>query len=697
MGWSIGGKINIGFGVALGFMVIIGVVSHHSARQLMETVRLETHTHKVLNELHDVLMQLQRAETGQRGYILTGEDGYLAPYKKGLAAIETELAALRRLTADNPDQQRRLDRLEPLVDAKFAELEQTISLHDSAGFEAAVAVVRSGYGKRLMDDMRRLIEAMESEEESLLQVRAARAETTEQRMTLVITAGSVLAFGFVMFAGVGIHRDITHRRRAEAALERAHAELEERVALRTSELSHANTELKKEIAWRKSVEERLRKSYDDMLSVLDGLQVGTVVVDREGRVRFLSRVAQNLCGRHGDDALGLLWTELLPFSDADRSRLAEMLRAPPQDRARVSLYVETSRGRYYWMEIDVRDDPHEPSRRIFFIYDVTEVADLRQRLDKTTRFRGMVGKSEPMRQIYAQIQAVAAVDSTVLIEGETGTGKELAARAVHHFSHRAHAPFIAVNCAGLTESLLGSQLFGHSKGAFTGAVDDHQGVFEAADGGTIFLDEIGDVPPSMQSSLLRVLEEKEITRLGESWPRAVDVRVITATHHDLAADVAHHRFRADLLYRIRVARLRLPPLRERRDDIPLLVSYFLGQFRSTTGKAVEDVGNEVMRILVEHTWPGNVRELRNAVEYAVIRASGPVLQVADLPPELGGLRRMEPAPGQAPTDGEAWEELSAALEMAGGNRTSAARLLGISRATLYRRLASLKELNGDQG
>ncbi len=220
----------------------------------------------------------------------------------------------------------------------------------------------------------------------------------------------------------------------------------------------------------------------------------------------------------------------------------------------------------------------------------------------------------------------------MLIEGETGTGKELVAKAIHLLSRRREAPFVAVNCAGLTDSLLSSQLFGHKKGAFTGAVADYRGVFEAANGGTIFLDEIGDVAMHVQTSLLRVLQEREITRLGETAPRRVDLRVVAATHHNLTTDVARERFRADLLYRIRVARVQLPALRERRDDIPLLVGWFLAQCRSTIETPVRDISHDARKILSAYDWTGNVRELRSTIEFAVIRCKQRCCKRATCPP-----------------------------------------------------------------
>jgi len=315
------------------------------------------------------------------------------------------------------------------------------------------------------------------------------------------------------------------------------------------------------------------------------------------------------------------------------------------------------------------------------------VQDLKRQLNEKTQFRDLIGKSRSMGQLYAQIRDLAKVDTTVLIEGETGTGKELVARAIHFSSQRKAGPFIAVNCAGLTDSLLGSQLFGHKKGAFTGAVENQQGFFEAADGGTVFLDEIGDISPAVQTSLLRVLQEREIVRIGESKPRKVDVRVLAATHHNLSQDVTNGSFRADLLYRIRVARIQLPSLRERREDISLLVTSFLGQCSAVTGKPVDQVSREAMHALTSYAWPGNVRELKSAIESALISCKDTMIQVEDLPPEVLDSRVAQRAVLVDPPDEKS--RMLAALDQAKGNRTLAARILGMSRATLYRRLTEL--------
>ena len=304
--------------------------------------------------------------------------------------------------------------------------------------------------------------------------------------------------------------------------------------------------------------------------------------------------------------------------------------------------------------------------------------ELRKEMEKKYRLHGIIGKSAPMRVLQKQIADLAPLNWTVLIEGETGTGKELAARAIHQSSRRDKGPFIAVNTAGLSDSLLSSQLFGHKKGSFTGASEDQKGFFEAAHGGTLFLDEIGDISPAVQSSLLRVLEEKKIIRLGEQKERAVDVRVVAATHCDLNQEVEKGRFRRDLLYRLRAARIFLPPLRDRREDIPLLAYHFLSLGRAETGKEAREFDPDFLRVLLKYSWPGNVRELRSVINFAVIHCQGPTLGVDDLPPEV-----TRPGPHDSPA---APLDIETALEKTGGHRGRAARLLGISRATFYRRL-----------
>ncbi len=429
------------------------------------------------------------------------------------------------------------------------------------------------------------------------------------------------------------------------------------------------------------------KTRDDLLSILNQLRVPIFMTDAQGCVSFVSQQCQQLLGRPQEQVLGTSWEQVCHFRKEEKALLQQMILATPDDRERIPLHLQVPGGKSHWIEIDVKDDPRDPERKMFFIHDMTEIYDLRRSLKEKAKFHDLTGKSKAMEMVYTRVSQVALVDTTVLIGGETGTGKELIAKAIHFSSSRKNNPFVAVNCAGLTDSLLGSQLFGHKRGAFTGATEDHRGFFETANEGTIFLDEIGDMPLTVQASLLRVLQEKEILRLGESKPRKVNVRVIAATNKDLNEEVARGNFRADLLYRIRVARIDLPPLRERREDIPLLLESFLSQTRATGGKQVQEVSAEAMQRLVRYPWPGNVRELKSAVEFSVIHCPGAVIQVTDLPPEI-----LDPTGAYLPDISfisDQKERVLIALERAQGNRVAAARLLGISRATLYRRLASL--------
>ncbi|HET9880137.1 MAG TPA: sigma 54-interacting transcriptional regulator, partial [Candidatus Binatia bacterium] len=276
---------------------------------------------------------------------------------------------------------------------------------------------------------------------------------------------------------------------------------------------HHFLSIQRNVTERKSAENRLRellsqveRSRNDLDSILNALLIGAVMSDENGRVVFMNTAARHLFAR---DGLGLAWQELFGLNSEDSYNFKLLTEKPTQERSRVPLHFDRSDGRRIWLEVDVKDDPRDTRGKIFFVYDVTEVHNLRRLLDGRAQFHDLLGKSKAMQQVYRQIRDLSQVDSTVLIEGETGTGKELAARAIHASSHRKDKPFIAVNCAGLTESLLSSQLFGHRRGAFTGAIDDQQGFLEAANRGTLLLDEIGDIPIAVQNQLLRVLQERE--------------------------------------------------------------------------------------------------------------------------------------------------------------------------------------------
>jgi len=306
----------------------------------------------------------------------------------------------------------------------------------------------------------------------------------------------------------------------------------------------------------------------------------------------------------------------------------------------------------------------------------------------------LVGDSEPMRRLVAQVRKAAASEATVLVRGESGTGKELIARMVHQLSPRATGPFVVVHCAALAETLLESELFGHERGAFTGAVKRKLGRFELADGGTLFLDELGEIPASVQTKLLRVLQEKEIQRVGGEDTLKVNVRVVSATHRDLQAEVKAGRFREDLYYRLHIVPLTLPPLRERPEDIPVLARHFVAKHAQRVNRRVTDLDDSALRALARHAWPGNVRELENVIEQALVFAEGQVLTEVDLPSHLTGAPRMDaglPVPhGDRPLP-EILEDLerqliARAYEKAAGVKTETARLLGIKTSALYYKL-----------
>jgi len=432
--------------------------------------------------------------------------------------------------------------------------------------------------------------------------------------------------------------------------------------------------------------ELIRRNHDDMLAILNQLNVATVVVNAEARIEFLSESGNPLLPKGEKTAIGKRWDEMLPILDEDKSRIHELIARPENKRERISVRALTAMGRHYALDIDVKDDPRdEGDRRIFYIYDVTEVCDLRQLLHEKSEFEDMIGRSDVMAHSFQLIRDIAKVDATTLIEGETGTGKELVARAIHNSGPRKDGPLIIVNSAGLSDSLINSQLFGHKKGAFTDASSDQKGFFEAAEGGTIFLDEIGDIPMHTQTRILRALEQKEVMRIGETEARTVDARIIAATNKDLDEEVQNGNFRLDLLYRLKIARIHLPALRERCEDIPLLVDAFIGQARAATGKKISDINQDAMQMLLDYSWPGNVRELKNAISFAAIHCKGPGINAKDLPPEITGAPARHSLRREYEIDTEK-ERIMNALEACDGNRGEAAKMLGIGRATLYRRM-----------
>jgi len=319
---------------------------------------------------------------------------------------------------------------------------------------------------------------------------------------------------------------------------------------------------------------------------------------------------------------------------------------------------------------------------------VLENRNLRQTVEDVAPSR-MIGDSPAMLKVLETVDRVASLPSHVLITGESGTGKDLVARALHERGSRAKAPFVPINCAAIPETLLESELFGHVKGAFTGAVDNKEGLLKTAGEGTIFLDELGEMPPAVQSKLLRAIESREIQPVGSTRRIQIQARIVVATNRDLAADVKSGKFREDLYYRLAVVELHVPPLRDRREDIPQLANHFVQKYARDLGRSVRGISRDALRLLAGHDWKGNIRQLSNAIERAVIFATGEEIQPADLPSPVQGATPRDPEPTGTLHDATSEFErayILRVIEECGGNKRKAARQLGLSFTTLYRKL-----------
>jgi two-component system, NtrC family, response regulator HydG len=417
-----------------------------------------------------------------------------------------------------------------------------------------------------------------------------------------------------------------------------------------------------------------------------------VMVDRDGRLAQFNAAAGKNCG-FTDDMIGMdLATISSRCNGVCATTLLETLqRNAPRELRRFECRNHEGKPRVAcFTSTPVVEADGSVDGAVAVIRDETRLVDLERSLLKRGRFHNIIGASAPMQRLFALIDALAEVPTTVLINGESGTGKELVAAALHSSGPRSSGPFVKVNCSALSEALLESELFGHVRGAFTGAISDKIGRFQKAHGGTLFLDEIGDISPAVQMRLLRVLQESEFERVGEATSMKVDVRIIAATNQSLADKVSQGSFRQDLFYRLNVVRLVLPALRERKDDLELLVAHFIAKFNVKFGRDIIGVSSDVMNAFRAHNWPGNVRELGHAIEHASILCKSDIISIHDLPQDLldslnsgispdSGDTRPTGAPRGTLT-------LEAALEMTGGNKTRAASLLGISRRTVYRHL-----------
>ena len=440
-------------------------------------------------------------------------------------------------------------------------------------------------------------------------------------------------------------------------------------------------------------------------AVLDSTGESIAMYDLGGRLLFANRGYTTLLDMtHGE--LQAMSPEALAARVEDRFREPQ----PSEVATRFTVtdsdnLVELTPGEgvpeqrlFYQIAMPVRDGAGEIIGNLYVYRDMSkememermraEVLRLRTELQSAYSFDGIVGDSDPMRNVYTLMTRASESDITVLIQGESGTGKELVAKSFHFHSSRKAGPFQAINCAAVPETLIESEMFGHERGAFTGANRQRIGAFERASGGTIFLDEIGDMPLALQGKLLRVLQEREIQRLGSTATIAVDVRVIAATNKNLEAAVEAGEFREDLFYRIAAFPIVVPPLRQRREDIPLLAKHFLQKHAKSANRSINGISTATLRVLLSYDWPGNVRELENAIERGVLLETGDVLHAHNLPPQLSPVvpsQSSDPARVLPLMEVER-QAFSQALAVAGNNVSKAARSLGISRATLYRKL-----------
>jgi PAS domain S-box-containing protein len=435
-------------------------------------------------------------------------------------------------------------------------------------------------------------------------------------------------------------------------------------------------------------------NHEDAQTILDSVADGVFTVDKDWRISSFNRAAERITGVPREEAIGQRCCDVFRASICETECALRHTLESGEPVANKAVFIVDTEGRKHPISIStaiLRDKTARIIGGVETFRDLSQVEQLRKELERRYSVGDIIGRSKAMRDLFEVLPAIAASDSTVVIHGASGTGKELFARAIHDLSPRRHKKFVAINCGALPDTLLESELFGHKAGAFTDARKDSVGRFAHAEGGSIFLDEIGDISQAMQIRLLRVLQEHVFEPLGAVEPVRTDVRVIAATHRDLAKLVREGLFREDLFYRINVIRLELPTLSQRREDIPLLVDHFIGRFNRLQGKDVVGVSEEVLALLMSHDFPGNARELENIIEHAFVLCGGGLIRLEHLPPEVRhGLEvpAIESRPGTTLRSMEALH-ISLALHRHGGNRKAAAEELGIHPSTLFRKIKDL--------
>jgi len=434
--------------------------------------------------------------------------------------------------------------------------------------------------------------------------------------------------------------------------------------------------------------ENYRQTLD---AIFTSLMDGVITVDIEMRVIAANDAVNEICGLPVLNNIGKKFDEI-PFS-CGKSCLNVLKKNLEENdnirEYRVECRHHTKPGQVVLLSCSsLKNQNGKLSGTVLAVRDITRVAELEKEIKGRYQFHNLVGKNEKMIKVYSLLENLAEYDTTVLITGQSGTGKELAARALHYGSPRSGRPLVNINCSALAENLLESELFGHVKGAFTGAVRDKQGRFQKADGGTLLLDEIGDISTSIQLKLLRVLQEKEFERVGEPDPVKIDVKIIAATNRNLKEKVRLGEFREDLFYRLKVVEVKMPSLKKRLDDIPLLINHFCDKFNKRFKKTINGVSDEVLSAFMQYFWPGNVRELEHALEHAFILCHDRVITLENLPSEIREYIDIEHSEYMPMAN--KLEQISSALKMTDWNKAKAARLLDMSRQTIYRKI---KEYN----
>lgn len=429
-------------------------------------------------------------------------------------------------------------------------------------------------------------------------------------------------------------------------------------------------------------------SRENLIRVLDNLNEGIIAHDLQRRIYFFNAEAERVTGFSRDEILGRDCHDVFDGAFCGQNCSFCDGQSLETDQAEYTLNITTKSGeqrRLTFRATMVRDDKGECVGMVASFRDMTELLNLQHRSGEMTSFANIIGGDVKMRSVYQQITDVSQYDFPVHLFGETGTGKELVANAIHNESRRGGAPFVPINCGALPDGLIESELFGHVKGAFSGAIRDKKGRFELADGGTVFLDEVAELSRSLQVKLLRFLQEGSFEKVGGERTTDVNVRVISATNKDLKKEVQRNNFREDLFYRLNVIPIHIPPLRERRNDIPLLVDHFLEQVAQRSGRKMPAMSAEALRVMMEYAWPGNVRELQNAVQFAIVKSNNQTIAADDLPLEMRQIKEYALRRGSARK--LAARSVQEALIKTGGNKSRAARELGVGRATLYRFLS----------